>query len=472
MNRVAAVVLAAGVGKRMKSARPKVLHRVAGRPLVVHVLSAVGELGLERCVLVVAPGAKAEIDEELAAASLDIEVTFALQKTPRGTADSARAGLASLVDFDGEVLVLPGDAPLIAAGTLQRLLKARRDARDAATLLTARVHDPVGYGRVIRGSSGEVSSIVEERDASDAERAVNEVNSSVYAFDSRRLAPLLDKLESHNAQGEYYLTDVIELLVAAGERVGALVADPLEIEGVNSRAQLAHVAAALRRRICDRLMESGVTILDPAVTYIDATVTVERDAIIHPFTYLEGSTTVGEGAEVGPQTRVVDSHIAAGATVTFAVVRSSDIGEEASVGPYASLRPGTKLGRGAHLGTFVEAKNSSLGESSKANHLAYLGDATIGKGVNIGAGTITCNWDGEGKNPTVIEDDVYVSSDTMLVAPVRLGARSATGAGAVVRGDVPADALAVGVPARIIEGKGNRMRRDEPEASDNGGGQR
>ena len=273
------------------------------------------------------------------------------------------------------------------------------------------------------------------------------------------MSALLDKVDSENAQGEYYLTDVIGLLVSGDEGVVAHTATEEEIAGVNTRAHLAGVGEVARLRIAQKWMEGGVTIVDPATTFIDSTVEIAPDATILPFTFLEGTTTIGAGAEVGPQTRIVDSEIGERATVTFAVVKGSVVGAEASVGPFASLRPGTRLEKGSKIGTFVETKAMTLGEDSKANHLSYLGDARIGRGVNVGAGTITCNWDGQDKHETVIEDDAYISSDTMLVAPVHVGKRAATGAGAVVKGDVPDDALAVGAPARIIPGKGDKLKR-------------
>jgi bifunctional UDP-N-acetylglucosamine pyrophosphorylase/glucosamine-1-phosphate N-acetyltransferase len=285
-------------------------------------------------------------------------------------------------------------------------------------------------------------------------------------FELAGLAELLSKIDRENTQGEYYLTDVIALLRSTGKSVSAVVTDESEIAGVNSRSQLAAVSALLRQRACERFLEEGVTIVDPSVTYIDSSVKIERDATILPFTFLEGDTTVASGAEVGPQVRVVDSEIGPGAKVSFAVVRGSILGPETTVGPFASLRPGTRLEKGAELGTFVETKNTTVGEDSAAHHLSYLGDAEIGRGVNIGAGTITCNWDGQTKNKSVVDDDAYIGSDTMLVAPVHVGKRAATGAGSVVRGDVPDDALAVGVPARVIEGKGNKMKR-APEADKN-----
>jgi len=464
-HRIAAVVLAAGEGKRLRSDLPKVLHRIAGQPLLAYAVGAVRDAGVDRTV-VVASKRRDEIDAALTASGYGA-LEYVVQDPPRGTGDAARVGLESLGEEVGTVLVTVGDFPLLRGEALREMLAVHGDAGIAATMMTAQAPPESDYGRVVRDASGRVVRIVEVRDAAPDELAISEVNSGVFVFSAPRLRAALAELSPHNSQGEYYLTDVIGLFVRAGEEVATYEVPWEDTKGVNDRVQLAEAAAVLRRRAAERWMREGVTIVDPSSTFIDPAVSIGRDAVIQPFTFLEGKTEVAAEAEVGPQTRIIDSTVGERATVTFAVVRSSEIGPDASVGPFASLRPGTKLARGSKLGTFVESKNISLGEDSKANHLAYLGDAEIGTGVNIGAGTITCNWDGHGKHSTVIDDDAYIASDTMLVAPVRIGKRGATGAGAVVRGDVPDDALAVGVPARIIEGKGDKMgKRDtaaEPE---------
>ncbi|MDQ3915338.1 MAG: bifunctional UDP-N-acetylglucosamine diphosphorylase/glucosamine-1-phosphate N-acetyltransferase GlmU [Actinomycetota bacterium] len=441
---------------------PKVLHHAAGRPLLGHVLAALAPLPLQRRVVVVSRRGD-EIVQALSASGFSEDLELVVQAPPRGTGDAVRVGLGAGIE-EGTVLVVPGDSPLLTPETMQAVLETHAAAGASVTVLTAEMPDPSGYGRVIRSEGAGIERIVEDRDASPDELAIREVNGGVYAFDTSALLDVVGAIGNDNAQGEYYLGDVLELIARRGGRVVAHPTAAEEVAGVNSRAQLADAGAALRRRAALHWMSQGVTIVDPATTYIDAGVEIGADATIHPFTFLEGATVVGPGAQVGPQTRLVDSTVEDGATITFSVVRGSVVGPEASVGPFASLRPGTRLERGARAGTFVETKNATIGEESKANHLAYLGDAEIGRGVNVGAGTITCNWDGREKHKTVIEDEAYIGSDTMLVAPTRIGKRAATGAGSVVRGDVPDGALAVGAPARIIEGKGNKMEpKPDPE---------
>ncbi|MGI8940667.1 MAG: bifunctional UDP-N-acetylglucosamine diphosphorylase/glucosamine-1-phosphate N-acetyltransferase GlmU [Actinomycetota bacterium] len=458
------VVLAAGEGKRMKSSVQKVLHKAAGRSLLGHVLASVAPLRPARTI-VVTSARKDEVGSSLEAEGFR-GFELVVQDPPRGTADATRVALEALDEVQGQILLVPGDAPLLNFHSLKALVLEHEARHAAASFMSARATDPTGYGRVIRDEDGRVLKIVEHREATEQERSVDEINTSVYVFDLERLRDALGKVDDANAQGEFYLTDVVELFHNEGDVVAAYRTKEAAVQGVNSRSQLARVTAELRRRECERLMEGGVTIIDPATTYVDATATVAQDVVIHPFSFIEGATVIQRGAEIGPQARLVDSEVEEGARVSYAVVIESSLGPDSSVGPFASLRPGTRLERGAKLGTFVESKKTVLGAGSKANHLSYLGDTEIGEGVNVGAGTITTNWDGENKHRTVIEDDAYIGSDTMLVAPVRVGRRAATGAGAVVRDDVPDDALAVGVPARIIEGKGNRMKkRDEGKDS-------
>ncbi|MBA2273238.1 MAG: bifunctional UDP-N-acetylglucosamine diphosphorylase/glucosamine-1-phosphate N-acetyltransferase GlmU [Actinobacteria bacterium] len=459
MGGIAGIVLAAGTGKRMNSDLPKVLHEVAGRPLVAHVLAAFEPLPLGDRVVVCSERLD-DIEACCATAGFAEGVSFVVQEEARGTADALRMGLTRLGRVPETVLVMNGATPLVKTETLSALLSMHRDRGAAATLLTAELGNPTAYGRIVRGFGDEVEKIVEERDATELERSITEVNAGVYVFNYAKLERLVGEVDKANAQGEYYITDIIGMLRSAGDQVVALGTDADEIRGVKSRAHLAEVGELMRARIADTWMSEGVTIVDPRTTYIDATVTIARDALIRPFSFLEGATSIGRRAEVGPQARVMNSVLGDDSVVSFAVVRDSELGPRTSVGPFASLRQGTKLGSGAHLGSFVETKNTTVGENSKVPHLSYLGDAEIGRGVNVGAGSITGNWDGRGKHRTVIEDDVYISSNTTMVAPVRIGKGAATGAGAVVRQDVPPEALAVGVPARMIEGKGNKMAKE------------
>jgi bifunctional UDP-N-acetylglucosamine pyrophosphorylase/glucosamine-1-phosphate N-acetyltransferase len=463
-RRVAGVVLAAGEGKRLKSDLPKVLHDAAGKPLVVHVLDALAGVDLSSRVVVVSDGG-AEVKDALQAGGHD-ELEYAVQDPPRGTGDALRVALPQAGTEIDAVLVTNGDSPLLRTETVRSLIEAHLGSSAGATMLTAVAPGPTDGGRIVRGRDGNVERIVESRDATPEELLISEINTGIFVFDAEHLAEMLDSLSPDNSQNEYYLTDLISMLQEMGRSIQAFSCPWEETLGVNDRINLAEVSAILRRRTVEHWMEQGATVIDPASTFVDSTVTIERDAVIMPFTFLEGSTSIGAGAEVGPQTRLVNTTVGPGATVTFSVARDSAIGTNASVGPFASLRPGSELAEGSKIGTFVETKNTILGKDSKANHLAYLGDAEIGRGVNVGAGTITCNWDGREKHKTVIEDDAYISSDTMLVAPVRIGKRAATGAGSVVRDDVPDDSLAVGVPARIIKGRGDRMAKGKETEGD------
>jgi len=453
---LSAVVLAAGEGTRMRSATAKVLHTLCGRPMISYVVEALGELPLERIVIVVGHGAEdvvKTLQEQLVA---DARVEFVEQRAPRGTGDAASVGLTAFDDaIDGEddVLILAGDVPLLRADTLAALTTEHRLAEATATMLTAHLDDPTGYGRVIRDARGIVERIVEERDANDAERAITEVNPSIYCFRRGLLAPALRRIIPDNLQGELYLTDVIAVLRQAGHEVLAVAApDSNETLGVNDRAQLAHAEAVLRARINDRWMRDGVTMRDPERTYVDATVEVAPDVTLLPGVSLEGRTVVGTGSVIGPDCRLVDTIVGERCSIQQTVARESEIGDGCTVGPWASLRPGTRLASDVHVGTFVEIKNSEIGEGAKVPHLAYVGDAEVGPRANIGAGTITANYDGRGKHRTKIGADAHTGSNTVLVAPVELGDGAYTGAGAVVNRDVPPGALARGVPARIEEG--------------------
>jgi bifunctional UDP-N-acetylglucosamine pyrophosphorylase/glucosamine-1-phosphate N-acetyltransferase len=421
----------------MMSDLPKVAHLAAGRPLIGWVLEAVGHLDPANVVVVVGHGA------EHVEPHLPDGVLSAHQAEQLGTGDAARVGLDALpeVAADDTIMILYGDMPLLTAGLLTRL--ADRSPDIAARLVTVEFDDPTGYGRVIRDSDGLVVEIVEQRDGDESQLAVREINAGSYAFRAGDLIDALAAVSNENAQGEYYLTDVIAILVEGGKRLEPVEATPEEVVGINSQDQLSEATRLLHARTNQALMESGVWILDPDRTYIDDTVIIEPGARIFPGVHLEGDTSVGAGAQVGPDVFAVDSSIGAGSTVWYAVLRGATVGEDCEVGPYASLRQGTLLERGAKVGTFVETKNTTLGERAKAPHLSYLGDATIGAGSNIGAGSITCNYDGYHKHRTEIGEGVFIGSDTMLVAPLTIGDRAVTGAGSVITNDVAAGALAL-----------------------------
>ncbi len=431
-----AVILAAGKGTRMKCDHPKVLHTAAGRTLIDWVLGAVSESGIDRTAVVLGH------QSESVGAGLSGEVEQVVQAPQNGTGHAVAVALEHLEGLGEGATVVIGyaDMPLVPAAVYRRL--ARREPGTAAVMATVDPGPP-GYGRIIRDGSGRVTGIVEERDCSPEQAAISERNAGLYGFDARLIARALGQIEDDNTQGELYLTDVIALLAEAGERIETFAVDPAEVVGVNSHDELAEVEAVCRRRINRELMEAGVWMLDPVRTYIDVTARVAPGAVIYPGTYLLGSTSVGAGATVGPDTFVVDSVVGPDARVWYSVVRSARIGPEANVGPFASLRPGTVLDRGAKAGTFVETKNTRVGEGAKVPHLSYMGDAEIGRGANVGAGTITCNYDGVDKHRTVIGERAFIGSDTMLVAPVTVGDDAVTGAGSVITSDVEPGALAV-----------------------------
>ncbi|MER5226610.1 bifunctional UDP-N-acetylglucosamine diphosphorylase/glucosamine-1-phosphate N-acetyltransferase GlmU [Streptomyces flaveus] len=455
----AVVVLAAGEGTRMKSATPKVLHDICGRSLVGHVLAAARELEPENLVVVVGH-AREKVTAHLA--EVDLSVRTAVQAEQNGTGHAVRMGLEELGGaVDGTVVVVCGDTPLLSGETLQELAATHTADGNAVTVLTAEVPDATGYGRIVRdGVSGAVTAIVEHKDASDSQRAIREINSGVFAFDGRLLADALGKVRTDNSQGEEYLTDVLGILREAGHRVGASVAgDHREIAGINNRVQLAQARRILNDRLLERAMLAGVSVVDPASTWVDVTVTFEQDAIVHPGTQLHGATHLGEGAEVGPNCRLKDTTVGAGARVDNTVADGAEVGPEASVGPFAYLRPGTRLGLKSKVGTYVETKNASIGEGTKVPHLSYVGDATIGEYSNIGAASVFVNYDGEAKHHTIVGSHCKTGSDNMFVAPVTVGDGAYTAAGSVITKDVPPGSLAVARgQQRNIEGWVARKR--------------
>ncbi|QQM41424.1 bifunctional UDP-N-acetylglucosamine diphosphorylase/glucosamine-1-phosphate N-acetyltransferase GlmU [Streptomyces liliifuscus] len=459
-NRPAAVVvLAAGEGTRMKSATPKVLHDICGRSLVGHVLAAARELEPEHLVVVVGH-AREKVTAHLTDTAPGVRT--AVQAEQNGTGHAVRMALEELGGgIDGTVVVVCGDTPLLTGETLRDLASNHTTDGNAVTVLTAEVPDATGYGRIVRdGVSGAVTAIVEHKDASESQRAIREINSGVFAFDGQLLADALGKVRTDNSQGEEYLTDVLGILREAGHRVGASVAgDHREIAGINNRVQLSEARRILNDRLLERAMLAGVTVVDPASTWIDVTVTFEQDAIVHPGTQLQGATHLAEGAEVGPNSRLKDTRVGAGARIDNTVSNGAEIGPRASVGPYAYLRPGTRLGLKAKVGTYVETKNSTIGEGTKVPHLSYVGDATIGDYTNIGAASVFVNYDGEAKHHTTVGSHCKTGSDNMFVAPVTVGDGSYTAAGSVITKDVPPGSLAVARgQQRNIEGWVARKR--------------
>jgi len=443
----------------MRSDLPKVAHVAAGRPLVSWVIESAAALGPASTVVVVGHGA------DRVREVLPDGVDAVVQPEQLGTGHAAQIGLDALGAIDPEdvVVILYGDTPLLTPTLLERL--AALDDGETARLVSARLPDPGGYGRVIRDGEGHVKGVVEHRDCTPDQLGIDEINAGIYAVRAGRLAEALKQVTNDNVQGEYYLTDVVGILVAAGDRLSAVESPPEEVMGINSQEQLAAARKELQRRTNQRLMDSGVAIIDPERTYIDDTVQVEPGARIYPGTHLEGATRIGAGSQIGPDVFAVDSTVGADSTVWYAVLRGAVVGDGCEVGPYASLRPGTILGNRAKAGTFVETKNTTLGEGAKAPHLSYLGDATVGARANIGAGTITCNYDGYHKHPTVIGEEAFVGSDTMLVAPVTIGDRAITGAGSVITKDVPEGALGVERTAQK-EILGYAQRREARKAAE------
>jgi bifunctional UDP-N-acetylglucosamine pyrophosphorylase/glucosamine-1-phosphate N-acetyltransferase len=440
MPEIHVVILAAGQGTRMKSRLPKVLHSIAGRPLIEHVLRTAESVSPATITLIV--GHRADVVRDRLKGRSNLR--FAVQEPQLGTAHALQQAEPALAGRTGTVLLLSGDVPLLRPDALRRLVETHQAAGAAATVMTANVERPYGYGRIVR-TEGRIARIVEERDASPTERQIREINSGIYAFD---LAPLFDALRgiaSQNAQGEFYLTDLIAIYRRRKLPVETLLNEhPHEIRGINSRTELAEVSRIVRQTKNEELMAAGVTIIDPTTTYIDPDVQVGPDTVIHPGVLLEGQTRIGAACELHAQVRIVDSEIGDQVTVNnFCLIVGAQVADGAQVGPFAHLRPETRVGEKAKVGNFVELKKTTLGPGSKANHLSYLGDATIGANVNVGAGTITCNYDGERKHPTVIEDGAFIGSDTQLIAPVRVGKGAYVGAGSSITEDVPAGALGI-----------------------------
>jgi bifunctional UDP-N-acetylglucosamine pyrophosphorylase/glucosamine-1-phosphate N-acetyltransferase len=454
---LAIIVLAAGEGTRMKSSKPKVLHEICQTPMIDFVLDTARALNPDRIVVIVGHGADAVrrvVDRD--------DVEFVLQTEQLGTGHAVSMTEDLLEGFSGTAIVLSGDTPLIQESTLRNLLDQHKSAKAAATLLTAKLDDPTGYGRIIRSESGLVMEIVEQKDATPEQLAVKEVNSGTYCFDKQKLFDALKNVGSDNAQGEQYLTDVIGIFKSNGETIAASIAgDFNEIMGVNTRVQLSEADLVMRYRINKAHMLNGVTIIDPLSTYISKDVKIARDTTVYPMTFISGDTIIGESCSIGPSSTIENSKFEDSVRIENSIVRECIIERGATLGPYCHLRPGTLVRAGAKVGGFVEVKKSEIGVNSKVPHLSYIGDTVIGEDVNIGAGTITCNYDGANKYKTVVEDGAFVGSDSMLVAPVRIGKGSFTAAGSVITKDVPEDALSVERNEQVIIEHWAKKRREK-----------
>ncbi|BEU87963.1 bifunctional UDP-N-acetylglucosamine diphosphorylase/glucosamine-1-phosphate N-acetyltransferase GlmU [Selenomonas sp. TAMA-11512] len=438
MQNLTAVILAAGKGTRMKSSLPKVLHKVGGKSMLEHVLDAAEGAGAKRKVVVVGFGG------DVVKEALGERAEFVTQAEQLGTGHAVRQTESLLKNEKGSIMVLCGDTPLLTTKLLENLAVAHEESGAAATVLTAIMPDAAGYGRVIRASDGTVEKIVEHKDATEAERKVREVNSGIYCFDAEALFSALSEVTADNAQGEYYLPDVLWILKDRGEKVRAVEADDYEETlGINSRVQLAGAEKILRQRKNIELMNAGVTIMDPGTTYVDAGVTVGRDTILYPGTWLEGNTTIGERSEIGPHTRFTNAKIGDDVIAVFSYGHDCEIDSGVTMGPYVHIRPNTHLKRDVHVGNFVEVKNSVIGAGSKLPHLSYIGDTDMGCGVNMGCGTITVNYDGREKHRTTVGDHAFVGCNTNLVAPVTVGEGAYIGAGSTITKDVEPESLAI-----------------------------
>lgn len=443
MSKSSIVILAAGHGTRMKSEVPKALHPLAGKPLVQYAVEMAVQLISEKPLLVVGHGA-----DQMRRAVGD-QVIYVEQREQLGTGHALLQARPLLEGRSETVSACYADMPFLSADTLRRLLELREERNTPIAMLTVEADDPMGFGRILRDEAGQVVGIVEEAVATDAQKEIRELNCGVYCFDGDWLWPHLAQLPL-NPKDEYYLTDLVAVAVAEGQTVEALtISDVTEVLGINDRSHLAQAEAVMRQRINDRWMLEGVTLLDPALVFIHVTVEIGQDTVIYPNTYLQGATAIGCQCRLGPNTIVRDSTIGNGCTIEASVVEGAVLEDGADVGPFSHLRQGAHLAKGVHVGNFGEVKNSFLGPGTKMGHFSYLGDTTVGREVNIGAGTITCNYDGNRKHPTVIEDGAFIGSDTMLVAPVRVGAGAKIGAGSVVTHDVPPGSVAYGVPARV-----------------------
>lgn len=446
MEHLMAIILAAGEGKRMRSKKAKVLHEIYGMPLVKWVHQSVRKAGIDDTVIVV--GHKAQDVKE----RLGDEILYAFQEKQLGTGHAVMQAQDYFVNKDGCVMVLYGDTPLITPETLKDAISFHKGNNNSATVITADVEDPTGYGRIIRSGDGSVLRIVEHKDATDEEKNIKEVNSGMYCFNISDLREALNKLDNNNSQGEYYLTDTIEILLNKGKNVGAIkIKDSDEILGINDRIQLAKAGEIIKDRILQRFMENGVTIIDPASTYIDQEVEIGMDTVIFPSTFIEGKTKIGEDCVIGPGSRIVSSQIADGVEVKNSIVLESLIDNETKVGPFAYIRPGSRIGKNVKIGDFVEVKKSIIGDKTKISHLTYVGDAEIGKGVNLGCGVVVVNYDGKKKNKTIVGDNSFVGCNVNLISPVEVKNNAYIAAGSTITDSVPENALAIARNRQVIK---------------------
>ncbi len=435
------IVLAAGAGTRMKSKTPKVLHKVAGISMLEHVIDVVEEVDCTKNAIVIGHGAK-EVKSEIKRSNIE----FVLQEKRLGTGHAVMQA-KDLLTEDGNVIVLYGDTPLIRKESIESFIKDHISNDYSASILTTEVSDPTGYGRIIRNDMNEVMGIVEEKDANEEQREIKEINSGIYCFKAKDLKDSLPKLENNNSQGEYYLTDVIGILKQESKKVGAFIlSDSTEIMGVNSRVQLAEAEGIMKKRILNKLMDDGVTIIDPNNTYVDKTVKIKQDTIIYPGAIISGKTEIGEDCIIGPNAKIEDSVIQNGVEVNNSTIIKSVIDSNTKIGPYAYLRPNSKIGKNVKIGDFVEVKNSIIGDNSKASHLSYIGDGEVGENVNIGCGVVFVNYNGSEKHKTIIEDNAFIGCNVNLVAPVRVKKNAYVAAGSTVTKEVPEGALAVARP--------------------------
>ncbi len=431
------LILAAGKGTRMKSKLPKVLHKIGGKPMLRHVIDAAKRAGSVREVVVIGAGAEM-VEHEISG------VEFVMQTEQLGTGHAVLCAKENFADSTGTLLILCGDTPLLTSDLLKKFIAAHEDSNCAVTVLTAEMPDATGYGRVIREDDGTFKKIVEDKDANSIEKQIREVNAGVYCADVRKLFSALDKVGNDNAQGEYYLPDVLSILKSEREKVAIYTAEYCdETLGINTRIQLAAADQIIRRKKLHALMNSGVTIVDPGTTFIDCDVEIGQDTIIHPNTYLEGSTTIGADCDIGPNVRFTNMKVGNSVTAQFSYCHEAEIADGVTLGPYVHIRPGSKIGQNVKIGNFVEIKNSIIGEETKLPHLQYIGDTDMGKQVNVGCGTVTCNYDGKKKHRTKIGDNVFIGCNTNLVAPVTVGDGAYIGAGSTITKDVPKNSLAI-----------------------------